>query len=136
MSKRIFTKEQLQELLENENIASCTERSITYSKEFKIHAIKLYEEGLTSSEIFRQAGFNLDVVGRNQPKECLRRWRELVRKKDVRGLSEARGKNGKDGRPRTKDLTDTDKIKWLEAKVAYLKAENDFLAKLRAKRME
>ena len=134
MSKRIVTKEQIQELLENENISNCTEKSITYSKKFKILAIKLYEEGLTSSEIFRDAGFDLNVIGRDQPKTCLGRWRKIVRKKGVQGLSEARGKHGNGGRPKTKDLTDAEKIKWLKTEVAYLKAENDFLAKLRAKR--
>jgi hypothetical protein len=47
----------------------------------------------------------------------------------------ARGRGRGGGRPRVKG-TDADKIKWLEAKVAYLKAENDFLVKLRAKRSE
>ena len=37
------------------------------------------------------------------------------------------------GRPKTKGLTDTDKIKRLKIEVAYLKAKNDFLVKLRAK---
>ncbi len=53
----------------------------------------------------------------------------------MEGLAETRGK-GSSGRPRTKNLSDTDKIKRLETQVAYLKAENDFLAKLRAKRAE
>jgi len=136
MSKRIFTKEQIQELLKNKNIKNCTEKSITYSERFKINAIKLYEQGLTSSEIFRKAGFDLNIIGRHQPKECLGRWRKLVRKKGVCGLSEARGKHNQGGRPKTKDLSSVERIKWLEAEVAYLKAENDFLAKLRAKRKE
>jgi hypothetical protein len=40
------------------------------------------------------------------------------------------------GRSRIKGLTDVDKIKRLEATVAYLKAENDFLAKLRSGKAE
>lgn len=47
---------------------------------------------------------------------------------------ENRGRGG--GRPKTKWLTDVDKIKWLEAENAYLKAENNFLAKLQAKKAE
>jgi hypothetical protein len=43
-----------------------------------------------------------------------------------------RGHGG--GRPKTKNLSDKEKIEYLETKVAYLKAENDFLAKLRAQR--
>jgi len=133
MSKRIFTGEQIKELLENENIAKCSEKAITYEKDFKIRAVRQYnEEGMTAKEIFRQAGLNLNMIGRKQPKECLLRWNRIFRKKGVGGLSEVRGKNG--GRPKTKNLTDAEKIKRLETEVAYLKAENDFLAKLRARR--
>lgn len=136
MSKRIFTKEQIDEMLRNANVSCCSEKSITYTEDFKLLAIKLYEQGLPSSEIFRKAGFDLDVIGRRQPKECLARWLKLFRAKGPDGLSDRRGKTGRSGRPRTKGATEADKIKRLEAEVAYLKAENDFLAKLRAKRAE
>jgi len=135
MSKRTFTEEQIEELLKNESIAKCSSKAITYEKDFKIKAVRQYNEGgMTCKEIFRQAGLDLNLVGRKQPKECLRRWNMIFRKKGAEGLSEVRGKNGFGGRPKTKNLTDTDKIKRLEAEVAYLKAENDFLAKLRARR--
>ncbi len=116
----------------NENIARCSERSITYSKDFKMKAMRQYhEEGVSSSEIFRRAGFDLDVIGKRKPKGCFTDWNRIYRKKGIAGLAfETRGRGG--GRPKTKDLTDADKIKRLETEVAYLKAENDFLAKLRA----
>jgi hypothetical protein len=133
MSKTIYTKEQIEQLLKNKNIAKCSQGSITYGKSFKINAVRLYEQGLTSTEIFQQAGFNLDVIGRDKPKKCLLRWRKTTAEKGVEGLVEIRGRNSS-GRPKTKNLSDKDKIKRLEIEVAYLKAENDFLAKLRAKR--
>lgn len=70
------------------------------------------------------------------PAESLRRWNNVYRTKGIEKLSvENRGRDG--GRPpKIKDATEKDKIKRLEAEVAYLKAENDFLAKLRAKRRE
>ena len=139
MSKRIFTREQIGELIRNENVTNCTKKSVTFSKQFKIEAISKYQEqGLGPTEIFRQAGINLNWIGRKEPKNCLRRWNKAYRLKGEEGLSEVRGKNGsgKGGRPKTKNLTDAEKIKKLEAQVAYLKAENDFLAKLRARRAE
>lgn len=135
MSKRIFTKEQIKEFLKNKNIKKCSEKSITYNKDFKMTATKLYEHGLTPAEIFRQADFDLNVIGKDKPKDCLLRWNKTIRKKGVGGLDESRGRNSR-GRPKTKNLTIKDKIKRLEAENAYLKAENDFLAKLRAKRAE
>ena len=136
MSKRIFTKEQIDKMLRSANVSYCSERSITYTKDFKLLAIRLHEQGLTSFEIFRKAGLDLSVVGKDQPKACLRRWRRLVKTKGEDGLSDHRGKTGRSGRPKTKGVTQADKIKRLEAEVAYLKAENNFLAKLRARRAE
>mgnify|MGYP001597088958 CR=1 FL=1 len=135
MSKRIYNGEQIEQLSKNRNVAKCSERSIAYSRDFKIRAVKLYEQGSTPTEIFTEAGFDLRMVGRKKPKECLSRWTRFYRTKGIEGLIiETRGRNG--GRPKTKNLSDAENIKRLEAKVAYLKAENDFLAKLRAKRAE
>lgn len=135
MSKRIFTREEVEVLLQNRNVEKCSEKSITYSKDFKLAAVQQYhEQGMTSREIFRQAGFGIDTIGRNQPKECLQRWKKSFQKKGLKGLEDTRGRLG--GRPKTKGLTEADTIKRLEAEVAYLKAENDFLARLRAKRRE
>jgi len=135
MSKIIFTEEQINNLLENPNVLRCSSKSITYSKEFKVKAIKLYEQGLNPQEIFIRAGFDLNVIGRKKPKDCLIRWNRVFREKGSRGLSEARGRNSR-GRPKSQNLTDEEKIKRLETEVAYLKEERDFLAKLRAKRAE
>jgi len=45
MSKRIFTKEQIKTLLRNPNVARCSEKSISYSKDYKISEIMKYQEG-------------------------------------------------------------------------------------------
>ena len=120
MSKRIFSGEEIKEISGNENVARCSERSITYRKEFKIQAVKLHEEGMTSQEIFRQAGFSLNALGRKTPKECLERWSKTARKKGLEALSEARGTHGRGGRkPKPKDASDADKIKRLEAEVCH-----------------
>lgn len=73
----------------------------------------------------------MNVIGRDTPKDNLKRWRKIYNKKGLDGLVETRGRIG---RPRTKGITPEDKIKRLETENAYLKAENDFLAKLRARR--
>ncbi len=142
MSKRTFTKEQIGELLKNENVIKCTEKMITYSQAFKRKAVRQYrQECLSVKEIFRQAGFNPETNSSKQPTECLRRWNNIYKADGIDGLVESRRVSERDiskklGRPKTKNLTDADKIERLEAQVAYLKAENDFLAKLRAKRRE
>jgi hypothetical protein len=133
MSNRIFTKEQIEVLKDNPNVSNCSDRSILYSKDFKIEAIKQYKEGLTGREIFEIAGFDWKIIGRDTPKACLKRWNKIYKKKGIAGLEkDFRGING--GRKKKIEIIEKDKIKRLEAEVAYLKAENDFLIKLRAKR--
>jgi len=134
MSKRIFTKEQIKLLSENAYVAGCSERYVEYRKEFKLSAIKqYYENNLTPGDIFRMAGFDIKLIGKDTPQKCLGRWRKTFEMKGEIGLSA----NKKGRRKKTpKDINDKDKIERLEAEVAYLKAENDFLVKLRAKRAE
>ena len=135
MSKRIFIKEEIEVLQNNPNVHKCSERSISYNKDFKIKAVKQYEEGLTSRKIFNLAGFDLNVIGGDAPKAALKRWNKVYKRKGTAGLETyTRGINH--GCLKTKKIIEKDKIKRLEAEVAYLKAENDFLVKLRAKRAE
>jgi len=137
MSKRIFTKEQIEELSKNKNVEKCSEKSITYNKDFKVKAVKqYYDEYMMPNEIFEQAGFDLDIIGKGNPRHLLSEWRKVFQNKGVNALnSENRGKAKGGGRPRKiKDKSDKDKMERLEATVVYLKAENDFLKKLRAKR--
>jgi transposase-like protein len=136
MGNRVFSAEQIKDLLKNPNVAKCSSKSISCSNQFKVWAVKQYcEQGLPARQIFVNAGFNLAVIGDDIPKSCLKRWRKIFKSKGAAGLAiEHRGKTPGGGRPRTKGLTDTEKIKRLEATVAYLKAENDFLVKLRGQR--
>lgn len=141
MSKRIFTKEQIETLLQNQNVIGCSEKSIHYSTDFKVSAAQKYQEGMPSSEIFRQAGFNIAVIGRKTPKWRLGRWLKIFKQKGEKGLkTDGRGQSKSGGRPRSiakviADLPDKEKVKRLEAEVAYLKEENRFLDKLRKKRL-
>lgn len=134
MSKRNLKEEEIAALLKNKNVANCSHKSITYSNGFKIRAIKQYEEGLSSREIFEQAGFDLKAIGKDTPFDRIKQWNRVVRKKGESSLcSENRGRSSP-GRPKLKGLTDKEKMEYLEAKVAYLKAENEFLAQLRKKK--
>lgn len=84
--------------------------------------MKSITKGLTPFGIFRQAGFDISMIGRETPGDCLYRWRN---QRTIRQKRE---------RPKSKDkITDKEKLKYLETENAYLKAENDFLIKLRKK---
>jgi transposase-like protein len=108
-------------------------KQIKYSNEFKVKAVKQYEEGLTPKEIFTLNGFNLNIISKNIPKHCLSRWNKTYKERGECGFSGSR-KSGC-GRPKIPKFKDEkEKIKYLELQVAYLKAENDFLIKLRAQK--
>ena len=134
MSKRNLKEEEIAVLLKNKNVSSCSSKSITYSKEFKVLAVKQYKEGMSSRKIFEAAGFDLRLIGKDVPSDRLKQWNKIVRNKGEDSLHfETRGR-GSSGRPKLKGLTDKEKLEYLEAKVAYLKAENEFLTQLRKKR--
>jgi transposase len=132
-----YTEEQRRLIELNKNVAKCGQRNITYLNEFKLQAVQAYEQGESPQTIFRKAGFNLSLIGRETAKQKLKDWNRINRLKGPdKLLTETRGKAtlGKSGRPKTKGLTEKERIKYLEAQVEYLKAENVFLAKLRAKK--
>lgn len=140
MNRPSLNNEQIAVLLRNPNIDKCSPKSIGYSKDFKIRAVKQYEEqGLSALQIFKEAGFDLSLLNREKRNSCLKYWRKAYQAKGLQGLEvdgRGRTKGGKGGRPKIRGMTDADHIKRLELTVAYLKAENDFLAKLRAQKAE
>ena len=85
--------------------------------------------------IFEETGFDRKLIGKTAPNDYLQRWRKTYNKKGENVLNtETRGISSPGRPPRKKWSSDAEKIKYLEIENAYLKAENDFLAKLRAAR--
>lgn len=130
MSKNIYNEFQITELEKNPNVLRASERSISYSPEFKLKAVTDYKNGKTPSQIFIEQGFDLDMIGKQQPKRCLKRWRDSYERFGEEGfLTERRGK-GSTGRPSSKHLSVEGKLRKAEARIKFLEAENDFLKKL------
>ncbi len=128
----MFNEEQVKELVKNKNVLRCSAKSITYSQTFKLRAIKQYfEEGLGPNQIFEEAGFPRSWLGEYRARNCLKLWRNKYNKEGQESLlKENRGAPGKSNK-RLHPANDKSKIEYLETKIAYLEAENDFLAKLR-----
>jgi len=127
----MFTPEQINQISSNENIDKCSAKSITYNSKFKIRAVERYhQDGYSPSMIFKEAGFDLALIGKKRAKDCLADWRKIYSSKGIQGLSnENRG--GARRAAKTKYKDDKEKMEYLETKVAYLKAENDFLKKMK-----
>ena len=130
MSKIIFNEIQMKLLESNQSVDHVSERSISYTNDFKIKAIKENLNGKGPSQIFIEHGFDLQVIGHKKPKQCLKRWRKTFNEFGEEGfLTERRGK-GSTGRPSSKQLTVEDSLKKAEARIKYLEAELEFLKKL------
>ena len=71
MNREIYDKKQMEELLKNKNVKKINGKGINYSNEFKIKAVKLYEEGMLPREIFERAGFNIDILGEKIARDSL-----------------------------------------------------------------
>lgn len=130
MSGIRFTREQQMLLSKNPCVVKVTEKSITYSEIFKISAIKAYAQGKKPAEIFRDAGFDLNIIGNENPGRSLDRWKNRYFISGEAGLTGEKRGNGGTGRPKSSELTLEERLMAAEAKVAYLEMENEFLKKL------
>ena len=131
MKKRKFTKEQRMELQKNPHVKKVTSVGVLYSETFKKEALELYEKGITPIDIFVQAGFNIEIIGKDNPSKILSKWRSGI------GYNPNQLNNQLSIKHPIKLNSDkcsyTDKeIKKILARNRYLEAENDFLKKLRA----
>ena len=123
--------ETIRRLLEdNPNVLHVTDKTIQYAPEFKLKAVKAYQEGKTPYEIFLEAGLDPKLIGRDTPKESLKRWRKSYDALGEEGLLSERRGRGSTGRPTTRDLSAEEQLKKAQAKIKYLEAELDLLKKL------
>jgi len=127
-----FSKEEIVELKNNPCVFNCTTNFVHYTFEFKRNALDLYAKGVGPKEIWRRAGFDVSKWNKNYFVLTLRDWKRIVARSGEDGLNKLGGLQYDRGPSKE----EKDKIKRLELQVKYLQAENDFLAKLRAKRAE
>ncbi|UII58662.1 IS3 family transposase (plasmid) [Cytobacillus spongiae] len=134
MSNRIFTEMEMKQLENNPNVLRVSARTISYQPSFKQIAIEEYQKGKFPSQIFEEHGFDVAVIGKDQPKRSLRRWRKTFEMYGKAGLEGERRGKGSQGRPSKRELSTEEKLKKAEARINYLEAENGILKKARRTR--
>lgn len=127
MAKVTFTSEQVQVLEGNPYVKSVSEKSITYTDEFKRHFVSESLNMKTAKQIFIEAGFNPEVIGNSRIKAFAAKWRKKYRDNGILALEDTR-KNCS-GRPRKTEFTPEQQIKKLQSKIALLEQENQLLKK-------
>ena len=129
---KLFTSLEMEKILINKHVLRVTEKSITYTTDFKLAAVQSYIQGQKPTEIFLFAGFDLEIIGHKTPKQALFRWRKLYEQHGEQALAEDGRGRGSIGRPSTRELTIEERLKRAEARIKLLEAENDLIKKLDA----
>ena len=79
-------------------------------------------------QFFREAGFDISIIGKRNPVNTLARWRRIYATLGEDGLiNELRGKSSNID---INQISDIEKLKKAEAKIAYLEAKLEFIKKL------
>jgi hypothetical protein len=128
MSKKIFSRQEIEILEKNKYVKRVSEKALTYTDELKHYAIEQSEKGLMSTEIFEQAGFDLNIIGRTRAIKAVDRWKKAYKKSGVMGLRDSR--KGKSGRPLERELSLEEQLEREKAKNKFLEVQLEFQKKL------
>ncbi|MGV2643490.1 DDE-type integrase/transposase/recombinase, partial [Clostridium perfringens] len=99
-------------------VKSVSERSITYTNEFRRIFISEYEKGKFPRKIFEEYGFVISILGVGRVESISKRWRAAYKKNGIHGLDDSR--KGKSGKIIDKEFS-------IEEKYERLKAQNNLL---------
>ena len=126
MGKNYFTDEQVELLKKNKYVKHVSNKSITYTLEFKNLFISEY--GIKSATIiFEEAGLPKSILGYKRIKDSISRWKKQYNERS--SLDDTR--KGNAGRPITRDLTPEEIIEKQKFQIETLKQENEFLRQIR-----
>lgn len=76
MGRGRLTEQERKQLMENPFVSYVTETRVIYTTDFKRHFMKEYNSGKGPSTIFREAGFDLKVLGTKRIERAAARWKE------------------------------------------------------------
>jgi transposase InsO family protein len=131
MSKIVFSEKDISNLRKNKYVFKVSDKSITYTDEFKELFINEYLGGKLSTQIFQEAGFDIDIIGYTRVYRASVRWRAAYEKNGALGLQDTRKFSS--GRPLARELTQEEIIERQEAKIKLLEAQVELLKKLDVK---
>ncbi len=101
-----------------------------FTTDFKKKAVELKKQGVHPDKIFTDEGIDISDKQKLYAIKLINRWRGWLQKPKL----SSGNKESIDILKNIKKDSESKKIEYLEAKVAYLEAENSFLAKLPKKK--
>ena len=127
MKRYPLPKEYVKELQEHQYVEQATEWTVSFTAEFKQLAYDEYYRGKSMREIFAEAGFDVEKLGKKRL-ENFRNW--MVKKAgEESGFADKRKDRGLQAPPSTEAQL-RKRIRELEHRAAYLEQENAFLKKI------
>jgi hypothetical protein len=129
MKRYNFSKDIQDELKSLKCIKSCSSKSTSFTSEFKLESIKKYNEGMTPTQIFKEAGVPLQYFAKRFADGKLRDWKNLIIKhgEAVSFTKERRGSKGKESLRNYHDRNTLLKSLSKDEKIAFYEAENEML---------
>lgn len=126
MSNILFNDEQQKQLRTNRWVKSVTEKSISFTEDFKVHFINEYNLGKLPKQIFKDAGFDINMLGDKRIEQCTARYKR--QNKRIEGFHDTRANNL--GRRTGKELSIEEENELLKKQNAMLQQELEFLKKM------
>ena len=129
MKRYPIAKEYVKELNEHKYVEKATDWTVSFTEEFKQLVYDEYYRGKSISEIFSEAGFDVEKLGRKRLENF---QAQLMRKAESEdGFADKRKDKSKQA-PMNTEAQMAKRIRELEHRNAYLEQENDFLKKIRS----
>lgn len=126
MSNILFDEEQQKQLRANHWVKSVTEKSISFTEDFKVYFINEYNLGKLPKQIFKDAGFDINMLGDKRIEQCTARYKR--QNKRIEGFHDTRANNS--GRRIGKELSIDEENELLKKQNAMLQQELEFLKKM------
>jgi transposase-like protein len=133
MSKNLLSNVDIAKLHVSPYIITVSQRSLSFSAEFKRLAYEQILAGKTMRSIFVENGINPDIIG-DKRIQNFRYWVKRYAERDA-GFENLRTNNHR--RPaKSRETTLENRVKDLEHELAYTRQEVEFLKKIQAADME
>ena len=129
MNRYRMPEEYMRKLNEHPYVEAATEWTVTFTPEFKKIAYEEYCNGKSIGQIFEEAGFDVEKLGRKR----LQNFRNSIvaQGKKETGFKDLRKDKSQQAPPSTEAQMEK-RIRELERRNAYLEQENEFLKKIQS----
>lgn len=126
MGRGNLSEEEIQILLQNPYVQKAKGNCIIFTDEFKLHFMEEYNAGKGPNRIFREAGFDVKILGTKRIERAAARWKEayasnsLIKPSDGEAPKRTRGKNV------SRQIESLEQeIEWLKKQISILYAKSN-----------